>query len=252
MCIIFFAYKSHPNYRLIVAANRDERYARPTDRAHFWHDEPNILAGRDLEKMGSWLGITKTGRFAALTNFRNPNENQQNKQSRGQIVRNFLAGNESPRDFLVQLQQERNNYPGFNALTGNDDSLVYYSNYENEIKQLNPGIYGLSNHLLDTPWPKIEKGKRRMEALLQHRTVGVNDLFDLLKDAEPAPKHKLPNTGVPKDLEKQLSSIFIKTPHYGTRCSTIITVDHSGNVFFSERTFPNRNNLNDRTFQFQI
>lgn len=252
MCIIFFAYDSHPNYQLIVAANRDERYARPTKHAHFWHDEPNILAGRDMEKLGSWLGITKTGRFAALTNFRNPTENRLNKKSRGTIVRNFLVSEQSPQQFLQELQQERTNYPGFNVLTADMNSLYYYSNYENKIKQLTPGIYGLSNHLLDTPWPKIEKGKQHFNSILQETSLDVDRLFDLLEDSEPAPQEQLPNTGIPKDLEKQLSSIFIKTPDYGTRCSTVITIDKSGVVRFIERTFPSSDQVDDQSFQFQL
>lgn len=251
MCIVFAAYQCHPNYKLIIAANRDEFYKRPTKDAHFWDDEPNLLAGRDLEQMGTWMGISKKGRFAALTNFRNPKDMDPNRKSRGHIVRNFLASEDSPKNFLNELQKERKQYQGFNILLGDTQSFYYYSNVENKIKQLQPGIYGLSNHLLDTPWPKVEKGKKQLETLIStRRSIEDEDLFRLLSDAEPAPKDQLPATGVASDLEEKLSSIFIKTPEYGTRCSTILTISHHDEVNFIERTFPS--NKKDRHFHFYI
>ena len=252
MCIIFVAYHYHPDYRLIVAANRDEFYSRPTEPAHFWRDQPAVLAGRDLEQMGTWLGITTSGRLAALTNFRNPNENKKNKQSRGHIVRDFLTGQKPPDEFLIELQSKREKYQGFNILISDHTSLFYYSNVENEIKPLKPGLYGLSNHLLDTRWPKVQKGKKQLEQLLKmDKPVDEEDLFRMLRDDEPAPKETLPNTGIGKELEEKLSSIFIKTPDYGTRCSTIIIIDSAGKVRFIERTFPVSEN-NERRYEFHI
>lgn len=251
MCILFIAYCSHPRYQLIIGANRDEHYMRPTALANFWPDEPSVLAGRDLEKFGTWMGVNMNGRFSALTNFRDPNEQVNGKQSRGHIVRQFLTSVETPAQFLKRLQSERTNYPGYNVLVSDLDSFMYYSNNENKIKQLQPGVYGLSNHLLDTPWPKVEKGKRQLQQLLKHKHIDKEDLFRLLSDADPAPTDQLPNTGIPIELEKKLSSIFIQTENYGTRSSTIFTVDYDGSGEFIERTHLLKEN-NERSFQFKI
>ncbi|WP_340084930.1 NRDE family protein [Siminovitchia sp. FSL H7-0308] len=251
MCIIFAAYKSHPDFNLIVAANRDEFYSRKAAPAHFWKDDPNILAGRDLEQMGTWMGVTLSGRFAALTNYRDPNEEQANKQSRGHIVRDFLSGSEEPEHFLDSLQSKKKNFRGFNLLVGNQSSLMYYSNIENKAKALRPGVYGLSNHLLNSPWPKVEKGKASMLKLIAEKTIDHEKLFEILRDDEPALEDELPKTGVPLDLEKTLSSIFIRSPHYGTRCSTVLTVSKKGEVQLIERTYSNPSE-HERRFQFKI
>jgi len=249
MCILFLAYRIHPDYPLILAANRDEIYARPTKSAHFWENDENILAGKDLKQGGTWLGITKSGRFAALTNYRNPNENQKNKQSRGHIVRNFLMSQLSPYDYLLALQKERNRYPGFNVIVGDLEKICYYSNVENNIKEVPSGIHGLSNHLLNTPWPKVEKGKQKLQLLFDSNNVTPDALFQLLEDKEKAPDDQLPNTGVPLAIEKQLSPIFIEMDGYGTRSSTVILIDKHGIVSFWERTFPDGNKTK---FQFHI
>ncbi|RST76311.1 NRDE family protein [Siminovitchia acidinfaciens] len=251
MCIIFLAYRCHPKYGLITAANRDEFYKRPTEAAHFWKDELCILAGRDLEQMGTWMGVTRTGRFAALTNYRNPAEfEKKDKQSRGHIVRSFLAGTETPLEFLTKLQQEKSAYKGFNLFVADEDNLMYYSNIEDQIKKLSPGIYGLSNELLDTPWPKVEKGKQQLKQLLDH-DLDPECLFKILADSDPAPEELLPQTGIPLDLEKTLSSIFIESPDYGTRCSTVLTIDKGRNVHFIERTFPQAEGY-EKEFTFQL
>lgn len=249
MCILFTAYRTHPDYPLIVAANRDEMYARPTKEAHFWEDEPNILAGRDLEQLGTWLGITKTGRFAALTNYRNPNEKREGKQSRGHIVRNFLTSDKAPFDFLNDLQQEREQYPGFNVLVADQTSLYYYSNVENKIKKVENGVHGLSNHLLNTPWPKVEKGKKRLQALVDKNDINKEQLFQLLADKDYAETDQLPSTGVPLEIEKQLSSIFIDMEQYGTRCSTVLLIAKDGTVSFYERSFPTEK---EKFYQFNV
>lgn len=251
MCIIFLAYRCHSKYDLITAANRDELYKRPTKAAHFWKDEPSILAGRDLEQMGTWMGVTRTGRFAALTNYRNPAEFEKvNKQSRGHIVRSFLAGAEKPFDFLTKLQQEKSVYKGFNLFVADRDELMYYSNVENQIKKLSPGIYGLSNDLLNTPWPKVKKGKQQLMQSL-HGPLDHGTLFNILADSDSAPEELLPQTGIPLDLEKTLSSIFIESPDYGTRCSTVLTIDKDRNVHFTERTFPKAEGY-EKEFTFQV
>lgn len=251
MCIIFLAYRCHPTYDLITAANRDEFYKRPTKAAHFWDENPSILAGRDLEQMGTWMGVTRSGRFAALTNYRNPEEfKKMDKKSRGHIVQSFLSRDEAPLEFLENLQKKRLDYRGFNLFIADRESLLYYSNIGNEIKVLEPGIYGLSNHQLDTPWPKVEKGKQQLMQLLDG-SLNHESLFKILADNEQASEEKLPRTGIPLELEKTVSSIFIESPDYGTRCSTVLTIDKDKNVRFIERSFPS-SKAAEREFTFKL
>ena len=167
MCLINFHFQDHPIYRLIVAANRDEFYERPTAPAHFWEDKPHLLAGRDLSQRGTWLGISKNGRFAALTNYRDASEQKNNVRSRGEIVTDFLDSEVTAAEFLESLQQKRSEYAGFNVIVGTADELFYYSNIQNEVKKISPGTHGLSNHFLDTPWPKVVKGKTGVRKLVE-------------------------------------------------------------------------------------
>jgi len=251
MCIIFLAYNAHPRFPLIVAANRDEFYDRPTAPLHFWEDYPNILAGRDLKEQGTWLGITRLGRFAGLTNFRNPNEDQTEKQSRGHIIREYLIGVDEPDHFIEQLQMNRDKYRGYNLLVGNPSSLWYYSNIENKPVRLHPGIYGLSNHHLDTPWPKVEKGKKAFSSYLKNKYVNPDDLFNILADAEQAKDEYLPDTGVGYEWEKKLSSIFIKSERYGTRSSYVILIDRHFHIYFHEKFFIDQN-TKEKVYKFKI
>lgn len=251
MCLINFQLQNHPRYKLVLAANRDEFYQRPTEAAHFWKDEPNLLAGRDLMQMGTWLGVTKTGRIAALTNFRDPSMPEANKISRGALVRNYLASSMEPHLFLEALVAE--DYSGFNILAGTADELFYYNNIESDIVKVSPGIHGLSNHFLDTPWPKVIKGKNYLERYLsEHDFASADDLFEILSDAEPAPDSDLPETGVGLDFERQLSSMFIKLPNYGTRCASVILVDHDNQVTFAERVYENGEFKDQQVFEFDI
>lgn len=251
MCLINFQFQDNPIYSLIVAANRDEFYERPTAPAHFWEDKPYLLAGRDLSQQGTWLGITKNGRFAALTNYRDPSEQKKNAKSRGEIVTDFLDSDMTADKFLNSLQQKRADYAGFNVIVGTADELFYYSNIENEVKKISPGTHGLCNHFLDTPWPKVVKGKTDLQKLVeQNRVIHPDELFDVLQDAEPFPEEQLPDTGVGKQLERVLSSLFIKSEGYGTRSSTVLLIDHMNNVTFVERTYRNGEFVEDRTFNF--
>ncbi|MBG9444575.1 NRDE family protein [Cytobacillus firmus] len=235
MCLILFAYKAHPKYKLIVAANRDEFYERPTAPAHFWEDHPHILAGRDLRKMGTWMGVTKNGRFAALTNYRDPNEVTEGKRSRGDLVGDFLIGSASPADFMNRASEHRSSYPGYNLLTGNLEELFYYSNVEDRVELLQPGIYGVSNHVLDTEWPKVKKGKEGLSALLDNAEGNLTEnLFTLLRNADPAPDELLPKTGVSLEWERMLSPLFIKSDGYGTRSSTVLLMSKD-EIFYKER-----------------
>ncbi|USK71427.1 NRDE family protein [Peribacillus asahii] len=251
MCLINFAYKMDSRYDLVVAANRDEFYERPTAQASFWEDASHVLAGRDLEKMGTWMGVTKQGRFAALTNYRDPDNESGNMRSRGELVGQFLIGDSQPQQYVQMIQQHRDQYPGFNLIVGDGSSLYYYSNIENEIRLLKPGLYGLSNHLLDTPWPKVRKGKEGLERCLKGSTETLKDcLFSSLQYADPAPDEELPSTGVSLEWERKLSPLFIQTPDYGTRSSTVLFMTDK-NVRFVERMFKERE-YKEREFMFEI
>ena len=229
--------QEHPIYKLILIANRDEQYKRSTQRAHFWEDSPDLFAGRDLQALGTWMGITKQGRFAALTNYRNPGEKPA-PASRGNLVASYLKENCSPETFLTQLQENRSAYKGFNLLIGSADTLYFYNKEENKVRTIEPGTHSVSNASLNTPWPKVVKARKRLhEYVQQHHVLEAEDLFSQLHDETPALDAELPDTGVNQKLEKQLSSIFIRTDGYGTRSSTVLLVTHDNEVTFHERTF---------------
>ncbi len=253
MCIISFHIKEHPTYKLILLANRDEFYARPTREAHFWEDDPSLLAGRDLKANGTWLGITKQGRFAALTNFRDPNQEQKNKQSRGGIVTHFLKSNLTAPVILQHMQQKRDTYNGFNLLAGTVDELFYYSKQDNDIIQLTSGTHSVSNAALNTPWPKVEKARQALHQYVhEHEAFDLDHLFSQLRDDEIAKDELLPSTGLDLELERQVSPIFITSENYGTRSSTILLVTHDNEVSFTERTFEKGIFLKDRQFSFVL
>lgn len=249
MCMILLAWQAHPEYPLIIAANRDEFYDRPAASAGFWPDAPEVLAGRDLKAGGAWLGVTRQGRFAALTNYRNGSEMQRsNAPSRGALVADFLRcrkGWKMPKAYLRSLEASAHAYNGFNLLVGDllaegGPWLGYLSNRaptETGIRRtaLRPGIYGLSNHLLDTPWPKLSAAKAafaRVLARLPENLPGNFSesaaLFELLADKEIAPDTRLPRTGVSLARERMLSAVFVKSPDYGTRASTLIVCRRDG------------------------
>ncbi|MFD1205233.1 NRDE family protein [Sporosarcina contaminans] len=253
MCLINFHFQDHPIYRLIVAANRDEFYERPTAPAHFWEDQPHLLAGRDLSQHGTWLGITKNGRFAALTNYRDPSEQKKEIRSRGEIVTAFLDSDMTAAEFLKSLQLKRSEYAGFNVIAGTVDELFYYSNVENEVKEISAGTHGLCNHFLNTPWPKVIKGKMDLHRIVeQKRAIQPSELFGVLQHAEPFPDEQLPNTGVGKQLERILSPLFIKSEGYGTRSSTVLLIDHENTITFVERTYRDGIFMEERSFSFRI
>jgi len=238
MCLIVFAYKYHPHYPLILAANRDEFYERPTSNAHFWDDHPDLLAGRDLKYGGTWMGITRSGRFAAVTNFRDRTEFREPPLSRGLMVNEFLTSHETPKTFLKGIIPREEEYNGFNLLVGDLTSLIYYSNRSRKMKVLKPGIYGLSNHLLDTPWSKIVRIRQALiDAIEGSDSVNMDSLFDVLYDQIPAADDELPDTGFDLEWERVLSSPFIVTPTYGTRASSVLLLDTDGHVKFTERSF---------------
>lgn len=242
MCLIVLAWQVHPDYPLVVAANRDEFYARPAAPAGFWADSPDVLAGRDLEAGGSWLGISRSGRFAALTNYREGRRQRAAAPSRGALVADFLAGQEAPGEYLAALAAHGRRYQGFNLFAGDRQRLGYYANRAllgdtpAAPRWLGPGIYGLSNHLLDTPWPKLEAAKAAFADAL-HELPASESFFRLLADREIVADHHLPETGVPLEWERILSAVFVAAPNYGTRASTLLAVPRDGPVVFIERSF---------------
>ena len=239
MCLIAFSYKTHPHYKLIVAANRDEFYQRPTRKAQFWTEEglPNILAGKDLKANGTWMGVSKTGKWGALTNYRDPSNIKENAPTRGDLVLDFFKSGLSEQEYLQEIQKKAEEYNGFNLLIGNKDSVFHFSNENNLITEVKPGIHGVSNALLDTNWPKLDHAKKALTEVTSKEDFSKEGLFNILTNSETAPDDKLPSTGIPYEWEKAVSSIFIKTDNYGTLCSTLLLVDYDSNAEFTERRY---------------
>ncbi|KLU65490.1 hypothetical protein DEAC_c26270 [Desulfosporosinus acididurans] len=256
MCLIIFAYDILPDYHLVLAANRDEFYNRPTAAANFWEPESKILAGQDLEMLGTWMGITRAGRFAALTNFRDPASQIKNPRSRGFLVRDFLRSEEPPQRYLENVNHTQSLYNPFNLLAGDLSCLMYFSNQGPVVRDLKPGYYGLSNHFLDTPWPKVQKSKDALINYLELNPEGLiapESLFEILADTNPAQDEELPDTGISRDREKILSPIFIAGKDYGTRSSTVLLLDRKQNVFFQERSFyGNSKSWREVIYQFKL
>lgn len=238
MCLILFAYRTHPGYRLILAANRDEFFARPTEALAFWSDEPGILAGRDLQAGGTWFGLSGDGRFAAVTNFRDPKNISAEALSRGRIPVDYLKSGLNPQRFWTAKRGEWSRYNGFNLLAGDRQSLVWASNRTGQEQKLGPGLYGLSNHLLDTDWPKVQRGKEKLRQLLAASgPVEAEDLFTLLEDSWQPPDSELPDTGIGPVWERLLAPLFISGEDYGTRSSLVLTITEDSRALCSERTF---------------
>lgn len=242
MCLILFANHAHPDYRLIVAANRDEHFSRPSAAAAFWPDAPAVLAGRDLDKGGTWLGVTRSGRFAALTNYRGAMP-VAGGASRGILASGFLRGSESPAVFVAALAAEAGQFQGFSLLVADRDTVCYFSNRDDptaSVREVAPGVHGLSNHLLDTPWPKVERGRRTLaSALPLEAEEREQRLLALLSDRDPHADEAIAMGGAPLAFERALAAPFIHAPErdYGTRCSTLLTIAHDGDVRFVECTW---------------
>ncbi len=238
MCLLFFSYKTTPGYRLVVAANRDEFLSRPTEPLGFLNKEKTILGGLDLQGGGTWLGITSKVKYAALTNYREPTTTKPNAPSRGEILNEYLAGNTSARQYMDSLVEKGDHYNGFNLILGDGLELYYYSNRLVIPTLLWPGFYGLSNHLLDTPWPKIVRGKNLLRPhMVETGEIDAERIFALLGDTLRPPDEQLPQTGVGLEWERLLSSIFIDGSVYGTRSSAVITVSNEGCINFIEKSF---------------
>lgn len=235
MCLILLAIDRHPAYSLVLAANRDEYYRRPALPAGPWPEAPEVCGGRDLEQGGSWLAVRRGGRFAAVTNYHEPPAAEGNLLSRGLLVKDFLCGRQEPGEYLAQVQREGHRYRGFSLLAGDRSTVGYVSN-RGEGGPLGPGLYGISNALLDTPWPKVSRGKQALARVLADSGPDPEDLFALLADRS-RPDGDWPAGGEPESKPEQQAPIFIRTPEFGTRCSTLLLIRPCGEATLIERTF---------------
>lgn len=254
MCLIVFSYKKYPDYPFIFAANRDEFYSRPTSPAHVWNTSPKILAGKDEKAGGTWLGITEKGRFAALTNYRQMDDIKKDTISRGIIVKDFLLSEQNPRKYLTDLQNKGELFNGFNLIAGYLDDLYYITNKKEGVYKIKPGNHAISNAFLNTSWPKTEEVSDKFEEILDNEPPDEQKLFEILQSEKTYPADMLPDTGLPKETEKAVSSIFIKTENYGTRSSTVLTLDKQNHLHFSERTYISgmKNEFQTKRFDFEL
>jgi uncharacterized protein with NRDE domain len=238
MCLLVFAWNHHPRYRLIFAGNRDEFHDRPAAPMAWWDDRPQILAGRDLQAGGTWLAVSRRGRFGVVTNFRDLQRPVPGAPSRGLLISNYLSGEAGARGYMNELVTTATEYGGFNLLLADEHAMVYGSNRSAELSRvLAAGVHGLSNHLLDTPWPKLELTRRRFKELIAAREPSSAALFDMLADRTPTQDDLLPDTGVGPEWERLLSSPFIVSKRYGTRCSTVLLMERDGRIEIRERRF---------------
>ena len=246
MCLIALAWQAHPAYALALVGNRDEFHARPTLPAAFWPDHPEVLAGRDLQAGGTWLGVTRQGRFAAITNYRDPAQFEQKRRSRGELTQAFLLDRASPKAWLEMLKPRLSEYNDFNLLVGDETELCCLESRTGAIIPLHPGLYGLSNHLLDTPWPKVSAAKEGLAALLHgspaapdpaHMAPLAARMMGLMTDTHPYPDALLPDTGIPLARERLISAAFIRDPDYGTRSTSVLLRRRDGLTWFAERSF---------------
>ena len=252
MCLILFALNQHQDYPLIVIANRDEYYARPTQSAHWWPDAPDIFAGRDLEARGTWMGVNKNGRFAAVTNVREPGAYGPPRLSRGQLTSDFLSGYESAEVYLQNIESSADDYAGFNLLVGDSGGLYFFSNRNPGIRCIPPGIYGVSNGLFDESWPKLVSGKRALSSALK-TSVENDSLMKILTDRVTAEDEQLPQTGVSVDIERLLSSRFIHSGDYGTRACSIVKFNQRRQIIFVEHNYDAAGRTEDNiSEEFQI
>jgi uncharacterized protein with NRDE domain len=251
MCLILIAWRTDAKYPCVIAANRDELHARPTAAAQWWRSSPPILAGQDLMAGGTWLGLTRTGRFAALTNYRDPEQRREGTPSRGTLVTSILKSNDTARQSLDYLREVGGSYNGFNLIFSDGERLAIYESVLGAGRELEPGIYGLSNHLLDTPWPKVRTAKSRLATALAD-LENPDAALALLRDDQPAPDDELPRTGVGLQWERLVSSAFVRASDYGTRCSTLVRIGQAS-AFFDEWTWdPAGAQSGKVSFQFDL
>ncbi len=251
MCLVTLAFQYHPRYPLIVVANRDEFYDRPTQPADFWSDSPSILAGRDLDAGGTWFGVDRKGNWATVTNTRGGGYYAD--KSRGGLPTGFLLNEGASEDYFKGVLEEGELYSGFNLLAGSADELLFCTNARGGVQHLNPGMFTLSNDSLDTPWPKSELARARLGHAIESEELDSEALLSVLGSRETFPDHLLPDTGLGIEMERSLSSPFIVGPSYGTRCTTVLLIDNKGNVEFAEQNFVQGKKLGElRHYQFSV
>lgn len=235
MCLVVLAFGVSDDCPVLLAANRDEFHARPSRGAHWWRDAGDILAGRDLQAGGTWLGVHRSGRFATVTNYRDADAPAHSVASRGRLVADFLAGRQTPLEYLQSIDTDA--FAGFNLLVGDTGNIAYLSNRGGGLRELAPGIYGLSNATLDTPWEKVERSKSRLVRLLESQRLDDSALMDLLNDGDRGPASEVRDDRLPFDVAHAITAPFIVTPDYGTRCSTVVRAESAGRWHFLERRF---------------
>ncbi|MFW2367458.1 MAG: NRDE family protein [Desulforhopalus sp.] len=255
MCLLFFSYNMTPGYRLVMAANRDEFLSRPTALLGYIDPAETLLAGRDITGGGTWLGVSKNMKFGAITNYRDCLLLPGNPPSRGEILLDFLQGEMDVRSYVHHLSSRGQNYNGFNVVLGDQHEVYYYSNRNTTPRVLEPGFYGLSNHQLDTPWPKVVRGKKLLRPhMVECSTIDPYELFRLLEDRQQPLDEQLPVTGVGLEWERLLGTIFIESDHYGTRSSAVVTIDDSSQLRFVEKSYlrTKRGSLQSQIVDFTV
>lgn len=252
MCLILWANDYHSKYKLVVAANRDEFYSRPTLPASFWPENPSILAGQDLKAGGTWMGITTRGRFATLTNYRDPKNINPHAPSRGKLVQKYLESSLPTEEYMQNLLLEGGKFNGFNLLAGTWADLYYFSNREMLVQKVEKGVHGLSNSLIDVPWPKVSKGIQAMKQCLKAPEPDIKRLFDMMLDREMPDDSELPSTGVGIELERMLAPLFVESKDYGTRTTSVLLIDNNNYTRFWERSFNpmQHDSFSERYFEF--
>lgn len=252
MCLISLQLSQHASYKLMLVANRDEQYDRPSLAAHFWPEHPDLLAGKDLSAHGTWLGITKQGKIAAVTNsYLTIDQESDQKRSRGNLVIDYLTGSNGPDDYLNKVRQQRTAYNGFNLIVGSHDSLHHYNNILDEISVLQTGNHSVSNATLDTPWPKVTRTKAAMAAMASSN-FDEETIFRIMADRTPPPDDQLPDLPLDLPILRAVSANFIQTERYGTRSTTLILIDYSDQVTFVERSYLPDGTSKDVRFNFQL
>jgi len=251
MCLIALSYRQHPTYHFILLANRDEFYHRPTAAMDWWPGK-SLLAGKDLQAGGSWLGLSEEGRLATITNYRNGNDRRDYQSSRGELVTNFLQQSDNATQHAENIHLRGNEYDGFNLLLADQQQLVYTSNRHPAPLQLTAGRYLLCNALLDTPWPKTERLRQKFDTTLKATTPEPQQLLDLMKDPQQAAPEQLPDTGISDEWEQRLSSIFIEMENYGTRATTLLMQDHEGQTTLIEQRYQPGQRTESSEFKLQL
>ena len=251
VCLVILAFDAHKNYPLLVAANRDEFHARPTRKADWWSDAPDIVGGRDLQAGGTWLGVQRGGRFATVTNYSGAAEKRAGVRSRGHLVTDFLQGTKSPVAYLESIRGD--DYAGFNLLVTDGASLGYLSNRGGGLRELPPGVYGLSNATLDEPWEKVERSKNLLLQLIDAGSVNKSQLLRILGDRNKGPVDEVRSDRLPFAIAHAITAPFIVTAEYGTRCSTIVRADSNGRWDLQERRFDaSGDNVGESRYSFSV